>query len=52
MVKKVNTRSSNFGEKLRKLIPGEKSWPDLNIKGGGFNFNSPVVMVEGLFSSL
>ena len=35
MVKKVNTRSPNFGEKLRKLIPGEKSWPDLNIKGGG-----------------
>ena len=43
MVKKVNTRSPKFGEKLRKLIPGEKSLPDLNLKGGGGNFNSPVI---------
>ena len=35
MIKKVNTRSSNFGEKLRKLIPGEKSWPDLNLNYAG-----------------
>ena len=46
MVKKVNTRSPKFGEKLRKLIPGEKSWPDLNLKGGGFNFNSPVTYIK------